>query len=115
MTDTLRGPYRLGQDSRWQLKEAYSVPLGQQSTKVYAPQTLLITFSTEREEGTDFYLHVEGQDSDGRFPVYDAQAWIFKDGHSGYGPYILVNEHIRKIFIQNGTHGVVEVAVYQPN
>src|SRR5262249_31915174 len=69
-------------------------------------------FGTQRDEGTDFYLHVEGEYGN-RYRIFQGQAWIFADGHSGYGPYVLKDEHVRKIYIQNGNHAVVEVAVYE--
>jgi hypothetical protein len=107
------GSYRLGTENRWRVKEAYTVPIGAYSTKHYQPQKLLMTFTTSRDQGTEFYLHVEGQDTDGRYAVYQGQAWIFPDGHSGYGPYVLVDERVRKIFIQNGENGAVDVVVYE--
>ena len=71
-----------------------------------------VTFTTSRVEGTDFYLNVEGE-NDARYSIWNSQAWIFPDGHSGYGPYVLIDENVRKIFIQNGSHGVVDVVVYE--
>ena len=36
------------------------------------------------------------------YAVFQGQALVFDDGHSGLGPYILVDRYVRKIFIQNG-------------
>ena len=110
--DTFSGPFRHGTEIQWRVKEAYSVPINSHNTKLYSQNKLMIGFSTNRVEGTDFYLVVEGGDEP-RYAIWNSQAWIFPDGHSGYGPYVLIDENVRKIFIQNGSHGVVDIVVYE--
>ena len=91
----------------------WSVPIGAASSRVQRWGAVQIEFSTNRNEGTDFYLHVEGEvdDDSNRYPVFQGQAHIFADGKSGLGPYVLQDNHVRKIFIQNGQNGVVDVVV----
>ena len=88
----------------------YSVPIGAQSSRVQNWGSVKIEFWNSTG-GADFYLHVESDSGGSRHPVFQGGALVFDDGRSGLGPYVLIDHDVRKIFIQNGQHGVVNVKV----
>jgi hypothetical protein len=101
----------------YRLDEVYTVAVGQESLRKWGRKSMMIFFSTTREGGTDFYLHVEGVTGSyppRRYRIFQGQAHIFASGQGGLGPYVLKDGGVRKIYIQNGQHGTVTVAIYVP-
>lgn len=98
----------------FRLDEVYTVAVGQESLRKWGRKSMMICFSTTRVEGTDFYLHVEGTTGSSRYRIFQGQAHIFASGQGGLGPYLLKDGGVRKIYIQNGRHGTVTVAIYVP-
>ncbi len=100
-----------------QVLAVFSVPPGQVDHREergwgngFGP--VMLEFATPHPAGADFYLHVEEFVGDnGRRNIYQGQAHVFPDGHSGLGPYRLAGQRVWKVFIKNGASGPINVVM----